>query len=387
MRARQWRSGLRIAAFALALGFAVFFPPATPDAPAGAVRAASLDTIAPVTSDDAPAVDVPRATIRLTATDDLSGVAAVYYRVDWAPWSLYGGPIVVSDAGTHTIDYYAVDNAGNVESVRTRAFLVRGVTDPGAYDSRLGLPAVVLVPGWMTDGTDGGDLRGLRTLLEKRDSKGSRVYGDFKVFVVPSFVNPTEAYQLDSDGALDDNVLRLATWMGANEQGQRDYLSTHRYMIIGHSYGGVMSRGLMTTGADKTIIGTEYARRPQIRSNALCVVQLGSPNAGSPLASKVTYPMGDLLARGVKLAQGVNSSPSTKSMVPLYMRLWNKEHAEAVVPIHRAAGSFLPAVLDEERRRTDLGFGTAYIYEYTLDDGIALNYINGVLRGKSSDGF
>jgi len=72
-------------------------------------------------------------TVTLTASDNASGVRAIYYRLDNGAYHLYTGPrplsellaagpglatgpVPVSGDGTHQLDYYAVDNAGNAET-------------------------------------------------------------------------------------------------------------------------------------------------------------------------------------------------------------------------------------------------------------------------------
>lgn len=58
-------------------------------------------------------------TLTLTATDGESGVSAIQVRVDGGSWQAYSSPIVVSGDGSHSVEYYATDNAGNNESVHT----------------------------------------------------------------------------------------------------------------------------------------------------------------------------------------------------------------------------------------------------------------------------
>ena len=90
-------------------------------------RAASLapDLTAPVTTDDAPTGwrDVP-VSVTLTATDDASGVAATWYKVDTGGWTkgtsvLIPAPANHSNDRVHTILYYSVDGAGNVEAQKS----------------------------------------------------------------------------------------------------------------------------------------------------------------------------------------------------------------------------------------------------------------------------
>jgi large repetitive protein len=62
-------------------------------------------------------------TVKLTATDNLSGVAATYFAVDGgAPQS--GTTVIVGTEGTHRVAYWSVDNAGNTETAGTVTVLL-----------------------------------------------------------------------------------------------------------------------------------------------------------------------------------------------------------------------------------------------------------------------
>jgi hypothetical protein len=52
--------------------------------------------------------------VTITAADDVSGIAAIYYELDGTQQT-YTGPFTVSGNGDHTLCYWAVDNEGNVE--------------------------------------------------------------------------------------------------------------------------------------------------------------------------------------------------------------------------------------------------------------------------------
>ena len=54
-------------------------------------------------------------TVTLHATDSLSGLSATYYTVDGRSTQLYTGPFLVSGDGSHTVVYWSVDAAGNIE--------------------------------------------------------------------------------------------------------------------------------------------------------------------------------------------------------------------------------------------------------------------------------
>jgi glucose/arabinose dehydrogenase/PKD repeat protein/type 1 glutamine amidotransferase len=88
------------------------------------------------------------ATVTATATDDRPDAVTIEYRVgsDWVP---YVNPVVLSDDGTHELEFRATDAAGNVSSVAPAialvdktapALTVTGVTTNGRYDVGTPLP-------------------------------------------------------------------------------------------------------------------------------------------------------------------------------------------------------------------------------------------------------
>jgi hypothetical protein len=67
--------------------------------------------------------------ITLSATDDYSGVANIYYKIDGGSQSSYTSPVTVSDDGSHTFEFWAVDNVGNTETSKQVTFKI-DKTDP-----------------------------------------------------------------------------------------------------------------------------------------------------------------------------------------------------------------------------------------------------------------
>jgi len=55
--------------------------------------------------------------IEIVATDDDSGVLSAKYRVDGGDWRSYLSPITISTDGSHTVECYATDVAGNVGEI------------------------------------------------------------------------------------------------------------------------------------------------------------------------------------------------------------------------------------------------------------------------------
>ena len=77
-----------------------------------------IDDTPPTTTSDIQSDYVGQASISLTPTDALSGVASTHYRVDGSAWTT-GTALAISDGGKHTVEFYSVDVAGNTESVQS----------------------------------------------------------------------------------------------------------------------------------------------------------------------------------------------------------------------------------------------------------------------------
>lgn len=84
----------------------------------------ALDLTPPTTTSDARAEYDRSAVISLSAFDELSGVESTWVSVDDGPFKLATGPATVAESGDHTITFYSVDVAGNVEAESSAAFTV-----------------------------------------------------------------------------------------------------------------------------------------------------------------------------------------------------------------------------------------------------------------------
>ena len=84
-----------------------------------------VDKTAPVTSSDATANYTGTASVSLTATDALSGVASTSWRIDSGAYAT-GTTAVTSLPGTHTVDFYSTDVAGNIETVKHATIHIAG---------------------------------------------------------------------------------------------------------------------------------------------------------------------------------------------------------------------------------------------------------------------
>ncbi len=73
-----------------------------------------IDRVAPVT-----VATVSSPNVWLNMTDATSGAGHVTYRIDGGAWMTYSGMLTLSEEGTHTVEYYSVDAAGNAEAAQT----------------------------------------------------------------------------------------------------------------------------------------------------------------------------------------------------------------------------------------------------------------------------
>jgi hypothetical protein len=82
------------------------------------------DTVAPTTSTDITGSQSPSGwytsdvNVSLSSYDQTSGVASSYYRIDSGGWDTYSAQFNLTEEGTHVIEYYSGDNAGNSETYR-----------------------------------------------------------------------------------------------------------------------------------------------------------------------------------------------------------------------------------------------------------------------------
>ncbi|PKQ15982.1 MAG: hypothetical protein CVT67_06655 [Actinobacteria bacterium HGW-Actinobacteria-7] len=82
----------------------------------------TIDSVAPITSIVAPSyVYGNEATVTLAATDAVSGLSRIEYRLSGGDnFKVYTGPFLASGVGTQTVEFFATDNASNYESLQSQ---------------------------------------------------------------------------------------------------------------------------------------------------------------------------------------------------------------------------------------------------------------------------
>ena len=99
-----------------------------------------IDKTAPVTSDNAPASWVNTdVTVNLTASDSGSGVAATNYTVDGGAQQT-GTTVALTTEGIHTLAYWSVDTAGNIEANHTATVKIDKTAPVSSASVSPGLP-------------------------------------------------------------------------------------------------------------------------------------------------------------------------------------------------------------------------------------------------------
>ena len=168
----------------------------------------------------------PAVTVTLSASDNLSGVASTSYRVDGGPWQEYSGPFTIIGDGRHAVDFYSVDQVGNVETTRevspsidTVPPLSRAVLTGSAADSYW-FRSEVTVSFDATDATSG-----VASIAYRMDSGDWQVYAS--AFTVGEGAHVLEWYGTDVAGNSEANhdlafgVDWTAPWAGATLSGPR----------------------------------------------------------------------------------------------------------------------------------------------------------------------
>lgn len=143
----------------------------------------SVDTAAPTVQ-----VLVDDLRFMLNATDSMSGMHLLSYRVDGGPWNDYTGPVDLMEGNTYLVEYMAEDEAGNV---RLGNFTV-GDEDSIAPVSSIAVSGTAGDAGWYT-GT-------VTVTLSATDSGGSGLEGIYYRVNGGNWTKYTVPVTLSSDG-------------------------------------------------------------------------------------------------------------------------------------------------------------------------------------------
>jgi hypothetical protein len=171
--------------------------------PSSGWKSFTYDGSTPTTTDDAPDewvhTDVE---VTLTCVDTISGCQETYYSTDGSePTTLYETSFTLSETGQYQLEYYSVDNAGNIEGVVTGTLVKIDMEDPVITDNYVNDGVWVNLEQIVTlNPTDTGD----SGINEVKYCEG--------LSCVPSSGTLLEVlYQLIFDNS-QDTIIRYQTW-------------------------------------------------------------------------------------------------------------------------------------------------------------------------------
>ena len=163
--------------------------------------------------------------------------------------------------------------------------------------------------------------------------------GARKVLVAPTAAGvkdwPADAAAgvIDSTGALDDDTAKLVSWLRRPDTQEK--IGESPIIFIGHSYGGVIARSMLASN--------ELPEGDPIRKQIAGIIQLASPNGGSPMADVALNAghmgtLGDVLSIFFPVRSDI-----MWQLRPSEMKAWNIENPGRVeVPVYRIGGNYLP---------------------------------------------
>lgn len=109
------------------------------------------------------------AQVTMSATDALSGVDQILYKIDGGPTQVYTGPITLAGDGLHQVQYWATDLASNIETahillvgIDTTPPTITVTANPLILTPNDGAIVPVTVSGTITDAVSGPDPKALQ---------------------------------------------------------------------------------------------------------------------------------------------------------------------------------------------------------------------------------
>jgi len=113
----------------------------------------------------------------ITASDNMSGVGNIYYRINGGGTQTYGSPFTISSDGNYTVDYWSVDMAGNVSGVTTVPLKI----DATAPLTQTAVSGTAGTNGWYTSNVQAGltasdSVSGVQTTFYKIDGGTTKTY-------------------------------------------------------------------------------------------------------------------------------------------------------------------------------------------------------------------
>jgi len=141
---------------------------------------------------------VSNVTVILNATDNESGVNITFYRVNGGEWDIYENSFFLNASNYYEIDFYSIDNEGNVENV-TSANCKVDVVPPVTHVSTINYSVYIQVSFWATD-----DMSGVNHTFFQVDGSGWQAYTG-PIFIITTAGSHTiRFYSTDHAGNEED---------------------------------------------------------------------------------------------------------------------------------------------------------------------------------------
>jgi hypothetical protein len=202
------------------------------------VTAPGADLIPPTTTSDATASYDNVAVIHLTATDDAggSGVLATHYRVDGGATQT-GNVATVSTYGPHTLTFWSVDLAGNVETPHMVSFLVNDTIPPTTTsDVRSSYIGAALIHLTATDNVGGSGVAATNYTL---DGRVQQRYAAVPISVTATGTHTLTFWSVDKAGNVEPT--HTATFSIAPQVQTSLSLSVSATSLLRYKYVGLSS--------------------------------------------------------------------------------------------------------------------------------------------------
>ena len=159
-----------------------------------------IDTVAPSTS-----YSLDGYTVTLTGSDASSGIGTTRYSIDDGAWTTYSGPFTVTGSGSHTVEFYSVDVAGNEEAVDS--FSISAEEDPPTTEASIagteGLLDWYVSDVEVTLTADDGDGSGIDATMYSIDDGSWRTYSA-PFDISDDGTHTIEFYSVDNAGNEED---------------------------------------------------------------------------------------------------------------------------------------------------------------------------------------
>ena len=161
---------------------------------------------------------VSQVNVTLAATDDLSGISSIHYRVDGGDWKTYSSTIQLTVDGIHKFEFYATDDYGNDEDIQTATVKI----------DRAPSTSIATINGQkVTIAGDDGNGSGVDKIFYRIDGSNWLTYSS-SINVTAAGDHTIEYYSVDKAG----NIEGINTIVVSNGQGGVSGLPVDLLLIL-----------------------------------------------------------------------------------------------------------------------------------------------------------